>query len=92
VHHDFSRLVVLDGVSVVGAVRRLLDGRDSPVTDHFVTAADRSLLVTAYLLDIATRYVEDGEVVVGGTTTSRLDQWLAPALALCARALGDPTA
>ena len=92
VHHDFSRQVVHDGVPVVDVVRRLLDGRDSPVTDHFVTAADRSLLVTAYLLDIATRYVEDGEVVVGGTTTSRLEEWLVPALSWCGRTLGDTTA
>jgi hypothetical protein len=92
VHHDFSRQVTLDDVPVVDAVRRLLDGRDSPVTDHFATAADRSLLVTAYLVDIATRYVEDGEVVMGGTPTSRLEEWLVPALARCARALEEQPA
>jgi hypothetical protein len=92
VHHDFSRQVVVDGLPVVDVVRRLLDGHDSPVTDHFATSADRSLLVTAYLLDIAARYVEDGEVVVGGTPTSRLEEWLVPALALCARAQEEPPA
>jgi hypothetical protein len=92
VHHDFSRQVVLDGVEIVDAVQRLLAGRDAAVTDHFATDGDRSLLVTAYLLDLATRYVETGEVVVGGTTTSRLEDWLVPALAQCAQALEGPSA
>ena len=91
VHHDFSRLVVLEDLGVVDAVQRLLAGRDAAVTDHFARGADRPLLVTAYLLDIGTRYVEDGEVVVGGTPTSRLEEWLAPALALCATTLGGST-
>jgi hypothetical protein len=89
VHHDFSRLVVLESCPIRAAFDRLLEGRDTALTDQFVTDGGRALLVTVYLLEIATRYIEDGEYLVACTPTSRLREWLAPALSRCERALED---
>jgi hypothetical protein len=87
IHHDLSRLAV-GGVAPLAAVDQLLDGRDTAVTDR-VVSDDRAALVTAYLTEIATRYVEDGEDVLAALPFGRLGEWLAPALSRCERALED---
>ncbi len=86
VHHDLARLVTLQSVAPVEAFRQILAGDDSAVTDRFTTGA-RAALVTAYVVDIATRYVEDGEDAIGGTPLSRLGEWLVPVVGLCRSAL-----
>ena len=86
VHHDLSRSVVLQSATPLAAIRAILDGVDSALTDQFAAQA-RAALVTAYVIDIATRYIEDGEDAVGGTPLSRLGEWLEPALRICRSAL-----
>jgi hypothetical protein len=88
VHHDLARLVTLEGRAPADAFGRLLRRGAVGLTHDVVPEADRALLVTAYLLEIATRYVEHDEVGVGGTRLSRLDEWLPEAVAHCKAALG----
>jgi hypothetical protein len=88
VHHDLARMVTLEGRAPVDAFTRLLRRDGGGLTHDIVPEADRTLLVTAYLLEITTRYLEHDEVGVGGTRLSRLDEWLPDAIAHCRKALG----
>jgi hypothetical protein len=86
VHHDVARLVTVQSETPAVAFGQILDGVDSALTDRFA-AHPRAALVTAYVVDLAARYVEDGEDVIGGTPLSRLGEWLVPVLQLCRSAL-----
>ena len=69
-------------------------GRNFPVVGRYMNALVETSFPTVllYLLEIATRYLHDGEVRSGGTTLGRLDQWLTPALSdLTSAVAGDET-
>jgi hypothetical protein len=88
VHHDLARLVTLEGRAPADAFARLLATEGGGLTQDIVAEAERALLVSSYLLEITTRYLEHDEVGVGGTRLSRLDEWLPDAVARCTAALG----
>jgi hypothetical protein len=89
VHHDLARLVTVEGRPPAEAFARLLRDDEPGLVADVVPEDDRVVLVTAYLLEIATRYLEQDEVGVGGTRLSRLDEWLPSAVSDCRIALAD---
>ena len=81
VHHALQVAAVVDGLAPNDAVARVDREADAVLGPFGVTGADVSLVMTLYLLEIATRYLHDGELREGGTSLGRLDHWLPAAIA-----------
>lgn len=87
VHFDLSEQLFDGGTSVVDAFSSVLEGRRGDLTSSACSGIGRSQVVTLYVLEIVTRYLERGEDLVGGTRLSRIDEWLPKVLARCQNAL-----
>lgn len=87
-HFDISQLVVFEGLSPQVAFARLVSDTASGLLPRLLgDRGVRCLVACLYLVEIATRYIEDDEVGVAGTPMSRLDDWLDAALSVCLDAL-----
>lgn len=81
IHHELQVAAVLDQVEPVAAFERVVARSVELLQPFGVDGHAASATVDLYLLEIATRYLHDGEVREGGTTLGRLDRWLPAALA-----------
>lgn len=80
IHHAVQSSVVFDGASPRAAFERAEQDAARLLAPHSVAPGAHQLMVLLYLIEIATRYLHDGEVRSGGTTLGRLDTWLQPVL------------
>jgi hypothetical protein len=81
VHHAVQAAVARQGVAPRSAVATVSDDSRTLLAPFEVATGDAALTVLLYLLEIATRYVEDGEQRLDGTSMGRLGAWLQPTLA-----------
>jgi hypothetical protein len=80
-HYDVQRLVVVDRVAPREAFALVTTATPSDLLSADLDPARRPLLVGLYIVEIALRYLQQGEVDLGGTALSRISDWLAAALA-----------
>jgi len=76
VHYDIATLLVDDGVTPVQAFHEAADERHEGLLSTVTKPSSRAVLIMQYAIEIATRYMHDGEDLVGGTRLSRLETWL----------------
>lgn len=87
VHFDLAEQLFEGGTSVIDAYAGVLEGRRGDLTTYFTSDIGRPQLVTLYVLELVTRYLERGEDLVGGTSLSRVGEWLPEVVARCRIAL-----
>lgn len=87
VHFDVAESLMNPRESPVNAFTVVLRDRRRGLVSETVDPGGRAALVTQYVIELAIRYIRDGEVKVGGTRMSRLDAWLPTVLGDCSRAL-----
>jgi hypothetical protein len=75
-HHHVCDQVTFRGVSAVQAFRGLFDHLDDVLGPMGVEPDARAWTALLYVVELATSYVENGEDAVGGTSLSKLDDWL----------------
>ncbi|WP_179429424.1 hypothetical protein [Spelaeicoccus albus] len=80
VHFDISDAVVVEKLSPVDAIARLLRQSDNSLARTCVIESDFVAVVCSYLLEIATRYLEQDEVSKADSPMSRLGEWFAKAV------------
>ena len=89
-HYDLQEAVTRNGVAPGLAVQTLLD-RSAQLLRPFGVAEEQAPLVASlYLMDIAVRYLQDGQAQAGARL-GRLGSWLLPALVRQTRAIRRPT-
>jgi hypothetical protein len=81
-HYELQRDLVVDLADPQASVRRLLDdaAAGAPRLRHPDHAADATPLATAYLLELATRYLADGQAEAGARLGA-VETWLLPPVA-----------
>jgi Phosphotransferase enzyme family len=79
VHYRVQTGVVMEGRTVAEAFEVALGGATELLAPFGVNAARSRLTVALYAVEIATRYVHDGELE-SGTVMGRMDRWLTPVL------------
>jgi len=83
VHYDVAQLLS-NGATPVEAFDAVLNRRSvGELVERTCDQEAVPVLVAAYVLEIATRYIHDGEDLVGGTAMSRLESWLPKVLSKC---------
>lgn len=87
IHYDVARSV-MHGARPVHALRAVLyRGGKRLMGAHFRSDV-WPRIVLLYCLELASRYILDGEDRMGGTTMSRLDEWLPAMVNECGQAFG----
>ena len=81
VHYAIQEQLVTHGLSAADSVSAVVARAADLLEPVGVRREDANLVALLYLIEIATRYVHDGEVDAG-TRMGNLDSWLAPALAV----------
>lgn len=76
VHHAVQGAVVEDGVSPTAAFDLVAQQAPTLLAPFEVSKRSVQLIVRLYAVEVATRYLEDGESEVGSTPMTRLSQWL----------------
>ena len=76
IHFHIQRLVVSGALPPAEAFADAQKHAATLLAPFGVAPADAPLLVLLYACELATRYLRDGEVELGGTKLSRLSTWL----------------
>jgi hypothetical protein len=76
VHHAVQRAAVLDGVAPVTAFGQAARDAATLLAPFAIRPSTMPLVVRLYVVEVATRYLEDGESEAGTTPMTRLSQWL----------------
>lgn len=79
-HHEVNRLVAVAGRTPLRAVPDVADRAPMLLQPLGVDEATSRVVALCYVVDLAARYVRDGEADLRGTALSRLDEWLDPCL------------
>jgi hypothetical protein len=86
VHYDVQRAVTQGGVAPEVAVQRALAHAAQTLAPFGVAGGQARLVASLYLVELAVRYLRDGQAEAGARL-GRLGQWLLPALVEQARSL-----
>jgi len=79
VHYHVQTAVVMDRRTVAEAFASARSAATELLAPFGVDDSSGELTVALYAVEIATRYVHDGELEAG-TVMGRMDRWLAPVL------------
>lgn len=80
IHYSVHGMSALTGRSPLQAFELTLDSSPVLLDPHGIEARSALVVFWLYVLELATRYLEDGEGEVGTIAMSRLADWLEPVL------------
>jgi hypothetical protein len=80
IHYSVHGMSALTGRSPLQAFELTLDSSPVLLDPHGIEARSALVVFWLYVLELATRYLEDGEGEAGTIAMSRLADWLEPVL------------
>jgi hypothetical protein len=80
IHYAVHWTIAVDGANARAAFDTTLQRIDELLAPHGIDGERALLVYWLYVIELAVRYLEDGEMNAGTTALSRMTEWLSPVL------------